>query len=106
MIPMFELIENPSRHNTSFRRLSEVYKMSPTLYRRLIDVETTSCVYCDQSHFQINKIIKRERKETNKTKKKQQKRKIENKSSTCHLHPFRANVSVHVFQFLLVFCRK
>ena len=75
MIPMFELMENPSRHKTSFQRLSEVYKMSPTSYRRLIDVETTSCVYWDQSHFQINKIIKRERKETNKNKKKTTKKK-------------------------------
>ena len=35
----------PSRHTTLFQRLKDVYTTSPTSYRRLIDVETTSCVY-------------------------------------------------------------
>ena len=34
----------PSRHTTSFQRLSDAYTTSPTSYRRLIDVETTLCV--------------------------------------------------------------
>ena len=35
----------PSRHTTSLQCLYDVYTTSPTLYRRFIDVETTSCVY-------------------------------------------------------------
>ena len=35
----------PSRHMTSFQRLQDVNTTSPTSYRRLIDVETMSCVY-------------------------------------------------------------
>ena len=36
----------PSRHMMPFQRLQEVYKMSPRSNRRLLDVETTSCVVC------------------------------------------------------------
>ena len=35
----------PSRYTTSFKRLKEDKTTSATSYRRLIDVETTSCVY-------------------------------------------------------------
>ena len=34
----------PSRHTTPFQRLKDVYTTSATSCRRLIDVETTSCV--------------------------------------------------------------
>ena len=42
---------HPSRHKTSFQRLFEVHTTSPASYRRLIDVETTSCVYWDTIQF-------------------------------------------------------
>ena len=35
----------PSRHTTSFQRLYYVYMTSATSYRRLLDIEKTSCVY-------------------------------------------------------------
>ena len=44
----------PSRHTTSFQRLWDVYTTSPTLYRRLLDVETTSCVYWVPTEFWIS----------------------------------------------------
>ena len=34
-----------SRHTTSFQRLYYVYTTSATSYRRLLDIEKTSCVY-------------------------------------------------------------
>ena len=34
------------------RRRFNVYKTSPTLYRRLIDVETMSCVYWERYNFE------------------------------------------------------
>ena len=36
----------PSRHTTSFQRYHKVYTTSVTSYRRRVDVEMTSCVYC------------------------------------------------------------
>ena len=43
------VVSDPIRHATSFQRLEDVYVTSPTLYRRLTDVETTLCVYWDKS---------------------------------------------------------
>ena len=48
LVRYFELPINPripSRHTTSFQHPQDVYTTPPTSYRRLLDVETTSCVY-------------------------------------------------------------
>ena len=44
---------NPSRHTTSFQRLYDVYTTSATSYRRIIEVEATSCVYWNGSQDTI-----------------------------------------------------
>ena len=47
---------HPSRHTTLFQRFQDVYATPLTLYRRLIDVKTMSCVYWDASEriFEAN----------------------------------------------------